>query len=320
MVGISCLTLQGCGNHPYTDKTYQRKPEIKMNAKQGTNLTHIFKQLEKDNYRPQELMRLFNSNQQLLSKSQKQDITDIIYKSSQNNSLFFNQYGTFLSGELQYALTNHPTNNPLAHLNELDNNLIIGFVRESQNQMLNVEYIGNSILAVQPDFKKETTLFKYPSADLKDFLQLGVQQQKDDPINANGNIDINKALSDYVVGNVWLAKHPDNEFVDDAKSLLNRDLQVIFSTYSTFNYSNQKQTRLKDSVYDQLLKLRSSNKYGNRFKDLVNGYLKEIKGNHVSSKARADIQNQINSIYGASRFRTDNGKTTSMNSIAKLNE
>ena len=307
--------LGGCGQQ----NNYNRTPIVKTTSKKGGQVVALMNKLQNNGYRPQELLQLFNANKNQMTKKQHQQAATIIYRSAQNSSLYYNHFSEMLEGEMQYSLGNQKMANPLAHLTKLNNNLVTGFVHDTQNQLLTNTYIGNDIIYVEPDFSRLYTILKpYADKDLLSFLKVGKQQEKSPAVSYN-SVDLQQANTNFNVEMNWYTQNNSSAFVEDDKSLLNKNFQIIMGTFSTNNYTSTQQTKYRPAVWTEMKNLSKQNTTNYLIKSNLQTFFKKNPTNKSTQTMRSYYQTKINSVLGSSKFKDDAGNSQNIISQQSTN-
>lgn len=277
-------------------------------GKNGTQIINLIKNMAtKDNYGPQEVLQRLNYYKPVLKKHQAKLAAEYVYKSTQNWSLLQNDFGEMLAGYVSYDKEAYQIHGSvLKNTNKINNNTIIGYIKDNGNQLLLTEDVGKNALGVMPDYQKlYKYLHGYQNTELNDYLKLGIDIQKSErqEIERNGRVtDIKNAADNFDELMVYLTTHPHSEYKKDIKSLLNREFQIIFGTSQLDGLSGRKLST-RDYAY-----LKSYEKKGDTLIRVnIKAYLEGIsKSNRYSTeKNQKYIQSKANALFGNSVFRND---------------
>lgn len=236
---------------------------VKFSTQKQTTIVHQLKKMRNNNFAGQDMARYYNQNRKGLNKVNRGTSVFQIYRAVQNRDLYYNARASFLQGELNYSRTIHPQvkNKPLENLKVLDNNIITGFIKETQNQFLKATYLGNDVIFLLPNYVLLLKEFKKDAnEDTLDYFKLGKLLQTNQPISSD-QISIRNIEKNFNAETSWLDNHPNSYYVKDVKALMKYNYEILFGINNSFVFDNYKKHQYKDNYLKSLKTFKFKNPF-----------------------------------------------------------
>lgn len=236
---------------------------VKFSQQKQANIVNQLKKMRNNNFAAQDMARYYNKNRKGLNKDYRATSVLQIYRAVQNRDLYYNARASFLQGELNYARTMHPQvkNKPLENLKVLDNNIITGFIKETQNQFLKATYLGNDVIFLLPNYILLLKEFKKDAnEETLDYFKLGKLIQTNQPIS-NDQVSITNIEKNFNSETTWLDNNPNSHYVKDVKTLMKYNYEILFGINNSFVFDNYKKHQYKSNYLKSLKTFKFKNPF-----------------------------------------------------------
>lgn len=265
-----------------------------------------------NNAKPKDVINSFTDKNRLFKMSDKNKLIalQVIYTSLQNASLYYNNTGTILGGEIDYSRGD--SKNPLDAAK--DNKLIKGFVDELSEQYLEAKPVNSSTIVVLPDWQKLNKIAKdngidsklLAKSDLNYLITAGVDSDKLDVFNGK-RVDVIASAKAFERVEKQLdslkEENSDSNVIQDLNSLLRIYNDATFGYIETNNITLTKTDGTVQIDKETLAELKSLAKMNLSLSDDAEVYLKNVDSDgKIKSSVLQKGAETSTTTFGTSKF------------------